>query len=103
MSSSVRRSGVTLLALILTLSSSLWAQEQPDPVTLLPQGALDRIADEVPGSFATRHDYELGAHDGKRDAAEPRTTYFETENVADMARQCGRSAVEGDHIPAIPQ
>jgi len=103
MSSSVRRSGVTLLALILTLSSSLWAQEQPDPVTLLPQGVLDRIADEVSGSFAMRHVYELGAYEGKRDVAEYRTTYFETEYVVEMARQYGLSAVEVERFPANPQ
>src|SRR5690625_7279157 len=102
MSSSVRPSGVTLLALILTLSSSLWAQEQPDPVTLLPQGVLDRIADEVSGSFAMRHVYELGAYEGKRDVAEYRTTYFETEYVVEMARQYGLSAVEVERFPANP-
>src|SRR5690606_26159382 len=91
------------LTLAFAIASPLQAQEQADPVTLLPQRVLDRIADEVSGSLAMRHVYELGAYEGKRYEAEYGDTYFETEYVARMAKEYGLSNVHVDRFPANPQ
>lgn len=79
------------------------AQEQPDPVTLLPQPVLDRIADEVSGAVAMRHVYEMGAYEGKRYEREYGDTYFETEYVARMAREYGLEDVHVVRFEANPQ
>lgn len=100
---STHRLGAALLALSLAFASPLRAQEQADPVTLLPQRVLDRIAAEVSGSLALRHVYELGAYEGKRYEAEYGTTYFETEYVSRMAKEYGLSDVHVDRFPANPQ
>jgi hypothetical protein len=88
---------------LLAAPGALRAQEQPDPVTLLPQPTLDRIADAVSGAQAMRHVLELGAYEGKRDVAEYRGTYFETEYVKKMAAQYGLSDVQVHRYPAPPQ
>lgn len=89
--------------LVFAIAGPVQAQVQADPVTLLPQRVLDRIADEVSGSLAMRHVYELGAYEGKRYEAEYGDTYFETEYVARMAREYGLSNVHVDRFPANPQ
>jgi hypothetical protein len=103
MNRAATRLGAAVLALSLAVVPQLQAQEQADPVTLLPQRVLDRIADEVSGSLALRHVYELGAYEGKRYEAEYGATYFETEYVARMAREYGLTNVHVDRFPANPQ
>lgn len=103
MATSRRRLSTVLTLLMLIAVPQLRAQEQADPVTLLPQSVLDRIADEVSGSVAMRHVYELGAYEGKRYEAEYGATYFETDYVSRMAKEFGLSNVHVDHFPANPQ
>jgi len=88
---------------LLAAPVAAFAQEQPDPVTLLPQATLDRIADAVSGSQAMRHVMELGAYEGKREVSEYRGTYFETEYVKKMAGQYGLSDIQVHRYPANPQ
>jgi hypothetical protein len=103
MVTSRRRLSMVLAVLMLTVVPQLRAQEQADPVTLFPQSVLDRIADEVSGSLAMRHVYELGAYEGKRYEAEYADTYFETAYVERMAREYGLANVHVDRFPANPQ
>lgn len=99
----VLRQVLILVAALGMVPPAARAQEQPDPVTLLSQPILDRIADEVSGAVAMRHVYEMGAYEGKRYESEYGDTYFETEYVMRMAKEYGLSDVHVVRFKANPQ
>lgn len=83
-----------VFALMLPLVGATRAQEQADPVTLLPQSVLDAIADEVSGALAFNHTLELGSYERDRLREEYEGTYRESEYISRMARLYGLSDVQ---------
>lgn len=65
------------------------AQEQPNPKTLLPDAALEAIANEVSGALAYNSVADLGGYEHDRPAAEYAGTYRESEYIVRKAREYG--------------
>ena len=83
------------LALAATLAASLWAQDEPNPKTLLPDRTMEAIVNEVSGTLAFQHIAELAAYEHDRLPEEYRTTYREAAYIEKMAKQYG---LEDVHI-----
>ena len=76
-------------------ASFAFAQEQPNPKTLIPQSTLQSIADEVSGTLAYQHILDLAGYEHDRLAEEYKTTYREAAFIEKMAKQYG---LEDVHI-----
>jgi len=87
------------VTVVASLTRITIAQEQADPLTLLPQAVLDAIADEVSGALAFNHTLELGSYERDRLREEYEGTYRESDYIARMARFYGLSAVEIERYP----
>lgn len=88
------------MKLSLTLScllavSSLLAQDEPNPKTLIPQPTIERMVDELSGTLAFEHILELAGYEHDRLAEEYKTTYREAAYIEKMAKQYG---LEDVHI-----
>ena len=75
--------------------SVLWAQEQPNPKTLIPQPVIQQIVDEVSGTLAYQHILDLAGYEHDRLAEEYKGTYREAAFIEKMAKQYG---LEDVHI-----
>lgn len=82
-------------ALLLAACGWLWAQEQPNPKTLIPQSTIQQIVDEVSGTVAYEHILDLAGYEHDRLEEEYKTTYREAAYIEKMAKQYG---LEGVHI-----
>src|SRR5690349_24833755 len=67
----------------------LWAQEQPNPKTLIPQPVIQQIVDEVSGTLAYQHILELAGYEHDRLAAESTSTYRAAAYIEKMVKQYG--------------
>jgi len=88
-----------ILAFVSTGIRLVTAQEQPDPLTLLPQSVLDAIADEVSGALAFSHTVAQAGIERNRLREEYEGTFPESEYFARMARQYGLSDVKIESYP----
>lgn len=75
------------------------AQEQPNPISLLPESQIDQLINEVSGATAMNHVIELGGYNHDRDEDEYSGTYHESEYIIERARQYGLSDA---HIETFP-
>ena len=82
-------------ALVLSLFPLLFAQDEPNPKTLLPPQIIDAIVNESSGSIAWQHIMELAAYEHDRLADEYKTAYRESVYIEKMAKQYG---LEDVHI-----
>ena len=84
------------IAMFLPICSCLvWAQEQPNPKTLIPQSVIQQIVDEVSGTLAYQHILDLAGYEHDRLAEEYKSTYREAAYIEKMAKQYG---LEDVHI-----
>ncbi len=83
------------LYLIPFLALTAFAQDEPNPKTLIPQSTLEAIANEVSGTLAFQHIIELAGYEHDRLAEEYKTTYREALYIEKMAKQYG---LEDVHI-----
>jgi aminopeptidase YwaD len=72
-----------------------FAQEQPNPKTLIPQSTIEAIVDEVSGSLAFQHILELDGYEHDRLEEEYKTTLREAAYVEKTAKRLG---LEDVHI-----
>ncbi|MBI4550996.1 MAG: M28 family peptidase, partial [Candidatus Latescibacteria bacterium] len=92
------------LLLFTTLCLLTWpvaspAQEQPNPIPLLPESLLNRLIQEVSGALAMNHTIELGGYDHDRLKEEYDGEYHESQYIVRMAKQYRFSDV---HIEKFP-
>lgn len=87
---------------LLSVSTLLVAQEQPNPQTLLPPATLDAIAAEVSGAAAANNVLEMCPYERVRPAAEYNGTYREAEYAVRMAKQYGYADPHIERFP-MPQ
>ncbi len=73
----------------------VWAQEQPNPKTLIPQSTIQQIVDYVSGSVAYAHILDLAGYEHDRLEEEYKSTYREAAYIEKMAKQYG---LEDVHI-----
>jgi aminopeptidase YwaD len=81
--------------LVLCLAPAIFAQDEPNPKTLIPQSTIDQIVNEVSGTLAFEHILELAGYEHDRLAEEYATTYREAAYIEKMAKQYG---LEDVHI-----
>ncbi|MBY0506217.1 MAG: M28 family peptidase [Bryobacteraceae bacterium] len=74
------------LAALLTCLA-LFAQDEPNPRTLIPQPLIERIVDEISGTLAFQHISELAGFEHDRLADEYKTVYREAAYIEKMAKQ----------------
>jgi len=84
------------------LSAALFAQEEPNPQTLLPPATLDAIANEVSGAAAANNVLEMCPYERVRPAAEYNGTYREAEYATRMAKLYGYTDAHVERFP-MPQ
>jgi aminopeptidase YwaD len=84
---------ISLAALVCAVP--VFAQEQPNPRTLIPQSTIQRVVDEVSGTLAFQHIMDLAGYEHDRLAEEYHTTYREAAFIEKMAKQYG---LEDVHI-----
>lgn len=72
-----------------------FAQEQPNPKTLIPQSTIQSMVDEVSGTLAYQHIVELAGYEHDRLPDEYKSTYREAAYIERMAKQYG---LEDVHI-----
>ncbi|MBT5873257.1 MAG: M28 family peptidase [Candidatus Latescibacteria bacterium] len=96
---SIRQNFLIRVVILTSVSCAVNAQEQPNPISLLPDSQIDQLIDEVSGATAMNHVIELGGYNHDRDEAEYLGTYHESEYITGRARQYGLSDV---HIETFP-
>ncbi len=92
-------------AFVLLLAAPIWgfAQEQPNPKTLLPDSVLSVLQDEVSGSLALSYVIELAGYNRNRPASEYAGTYWESQYVDSMATSFGLANVHIERFKRRPQ
>ena len=95
----MQRLVLRLFVLGACLATSAWAQEQPDPRTLIPAATLNAIAQHVSGAQAHENVLEMCPYERDRPAAEYRGTYREAAYAEARAKEYGFSDVHIERFP----
>lgn len=98
--SSVHRAPALAAAAMVACAVISTAQEQPEPLTLLPASMLSAIASEISGAQAFAHALDLVGYEHDRPPSEYGSgTYREAAYVAATAREYGFSDVLVERFP----
>ncbi len=88
-----------LSAAIISAAALTYAQEQPDPRTLIPSNTLNAIAQHISGAQAHNHVLEMCPYERNRPAEEYQGTYRESAYAEAKAKEYGFSDVHIERFP----
>ncbi len=88
-----------LSAAIISAAALTYAQEQPDPRTLIPSNTLNAIAQHISGAQAHNHVLEMCPYERNRPAEEYQGTYRESAYAEAKAKEYGFSDVHTERFP----
>jgi len=99
----MQRAFFFLSAALVCAAAISYAQEQPDPLTLIPSSTLNAIAQHVSGAQAHNHVLEMCPYERNRPAEEYQGTYRESAYAEARAKESGFSDVRRSNDQKKPR